>query len=420
MKRLFAFVILLAALGVLTKLAFKPGLPAARRKSESGAAATGQVGVSRTQDPLVDLAQRYSEGTAEERRLVARVAERFRQTAIAVERTDGLRGLRLLDRLDLEAVYLYEKHPSEFRRLRELMNDTAAADVLLHWREYFGLKRADDTDRAVLVSELAALSPRERRLAARYPAALPLFLADPSGTSELIEAFQNDDASLGEVLSVLSLISLEHGAADLRAAMRTIENHRELALDAFRQHGLEGFALVCLYAPVLDVLGTALPLEQSLILLRVNSQYVDELLLTHRPETVAGHLRHVGATGLVEAAAGSAEGLRLVVEYGDRGERALTSAGSDAADVVFGDFSDPVLRNQAVAALGARADGSGGAGQVRSRPRLSRDPAGPRRGGHPPGRSGRHRPGSSDSAAIERAQVVHRVARQAGAPGLRR
>ena len=125
-------------------------------------------------------------------------------------------GCGSLDRLDLEAVYLYEKHPSEFRRLRELMSDTAAADVLLHWREYFGLKRADDTDRAVLVSELAALSPRERRLAARYPAALPLLLADPSGTSELIEAFQNDNASLGEVLSVLSLISLEHGAADLR------------------------------------------------------------------------------------------------------------------------------------------------------------------------------------------------------------
>jgi hypothetical protein len=246
MKRIFALVILLAALGVLTKLAFKPGLTATRRESESGTATTGQVGVSHTDDPLVDLAQRYSEGTAEERALVARVAERFRQTAIAVERTDGLRGLRMLDRLDLEAVYLYEKHPSEFRRLRELMNDAAAADVLLHWREYFGLKRADDTDRAVLVSELAALSPRERRLAARYPAALPLILADPSGTSELIDAFQNDNASLGEVLSVLSLISLEHGAADLRAAMRTVENHRELALEAFRQHGLEGFALVCL------------------------------------------------------------------------------------------------------------------------------------------------------------------------------
>jgi hypothetical protein len=353
MKRIFALVILLAALGVLTKLAFKPGLPVARRESESGTAATGQVGVKPTKDPLVNLAQRYSEGTALERALVARVAERFRQTAIAVERTDGLRGLRLLDRLDLEAVYLYDKHPSEFRRLRELMSDAAAADVLLHWREYFGLKRADDTDRAVLVSELAALSPRERKLAARYPAALPLLLADPSGTSELIEAFQSDNASLGEALSVLSLISLEHGAADLRAATRTLENHRELALDAFRQHGLEGFALVCLYAPVLDALGTALPLEQSLILLRVNSQYLDELLLTHRPETVAGHLRHVGATGLVEAAAGSAEGLRLVVEYGDRGERALASAGSDAADVVFGDFSDPVLRDKAVTALGA-------------------------------------------------------------------
>ena len=94
------------------------------------------------------------------------------------------------------------------------------------------------------------------------------------------------------------------------------------------------------------------PLDQALILLRVNSDYVDELLRTHRPETVAGHLSHVAAAGLVEAVGGSPQALRLVVEFGERGERALAKAGPDAADVVFDDFADPVLRNQAAAALG--------------------------------------------------------------------
>ncbi len=73
--------------------------------------------------------------------------------------------------------------------------------------------------------------------------------------------------------------------------------------------------------------------------------------VTHRPETVAGHLRHVAAAGLTESAGGSSNALRLIVEYGGPGERALRKAGADAADVVFGDFSDPTLRRQAVAAL---------------------------------------------------------------------
>ena len=269
------------------------------------------------------------------------MADRFRQNAVAIDRTDGLRGLRLLDRLDLEAVYLYEKHPKEFRRLRDLLDDDVAADLLLHWREYFGLKRADDTDRSILVTELAELTPAQRRLAAQVVQHLPLILADPPGVGDLAESFHGDEKTLGEGLVVLSLISLEHGASDLRAALRTIENHRTLALEAFRQQGLEGFALVDLYGPVLEALGPALPLDQSLILLRVNSGYVDDLLLTHRPETVASHLSHVAAKGLVPAVGEVLTALRLVVEFGERGERALAKAGPDAGDVVFEDFTDP-------------------------------------------------------------------------------
>ncbi len=88
----------------------------------------------------------------------------------------------LLDRLDLEAIFLYEKHPAEFRRLRDCLGDDAAADLLLHWREYFGLKRADETDRGILIAEIARLSPiQQRGSRPRYPSVLPLILADPPG-----------------------------------------------------------------------------------------------------------------------------------------------------------------------------------------------------------------------------------------------
>ena len=283
--------------------------------------------------------------------MVARVSERFGRNAEAIERTDGLRGLVLLDRLDLEALFLYEKHPTEFRRLRDFLGGDAAADILLHWREYFGLKRADDTDRSILIAEITSLTPAQQRIAARHPSVLPVLLADPAGITQFIERSAGDEKTLADVLAVLCFVSLERGPSDLQAALRTFDQHPSLALEAFRRHGLEGFALVSLYGSVLEAMGSALPLDQSLILLRVNADYIDELLLTHRPETVAGHLRHVAAAGLTEEAGGSANALRLVVEYGGPGERALRKAGPDAADVVFGDFSDSTLRRQAVAAL---------------------------------------------------------------------
>src|SRR4051794_17321017 len=187
MKRTFAVVALLAALGVLIKLALKEEFPtggAAPVASESAAAGPARP------DAEAALLARYP--ASSDRQLVARTLRNFHHNAVEVERSDGLRGLALLDRLDIEALYLYQKYPQEFRRLRDCLTDDAAADLLLHWRAYFGLKRADDTDRAILVNEVARLSPAQRRAAARYPGALPLILADPAGVTELVERWAGD------------------------------------------------------------------------------------------------------------------------------------------------------------------------------------------------------------------------------------
>ena len=345
MKRTFAVVALLAALGVMFKLGLKETPRSDGERPGHGATVDGAI----ASDPEAELLARYPRPA--DRELVERTLQRYRHNALAIERTDGLRGLALLDRLDLEAIYLYEKYPNDFRRLRDCLTDDAAAELLLRWREYFGLKRADDTDRAILIAEIARLSPAQRRVAARFPNALPLVLADPAGVTELVERWSGDPQELVDVLVVLNFISLEHGAADLRKALRTFDDHGSLALKAFRLHGLDGFALVSLYGPVLEALGGAMPLDQALILLRVNSDTVDELLDSHSAETVAGHLRHVAAVGLVDAVGGGPNALRLVVEHGERGERALAEAGPDAAEVVYDEYSDASLRNQAVDAL---------------------------------------------------------------------
>jgi len=350
MKRTFAVVALLAALGVMAKLAVKPAAVAPRSDSEPAASAAPAVVETSAEDELI---ARYRTATDDDRALVARTLERYRQNAVAIERAGGLRGLKLLDRLDLEAIFLFEKHPGDFHRLRDALDDDddAAADLLLHWREYFGMKRADETDRKILIAELEALSPSQRRLASRFPSALPLILAEPEGVTELLAANEGDERTIADQLTILALIDLEGGAADIRAAVRTLEDRPILALDAFRQFGLEGFAMASLYGPVLDALGSSMPLDESLILLRVNADYVDELLDTHRPETVARHLARVKAAGLVKRVGDGPGALRLAVEYGTLGEKALANAGADAANLVYDEFTDPILRRQAVAAM---------------------------------------------------------------------
>jgi len=341
MKRTLAAIALLTALCVLFKLTVK------ERSLTGPEVRITEVIAATEADPEATLVAQYPAQAD----LVRRVYGEYRQNALAIERTDGLRGLTLLDKLGVEAIYLYERHPNDFRRLRDSLSDAAAADVLLHWREYFSLKHADDADRRVLIGEVARLTPAQRRLAAKYPNILPLLLTEPEGVASLVDRWTGEPSDLTDALALLGFISLEPGAADLRAALRTLDTQGPLALAAFRVQGLDGFAIASLYGPVLQELGQAMPLDKSLILLRVNSDYIDELLRTHRPETIAGHLRHVDAARLVEAVGGSPNALRLVVEHGPLGERALTLAGADAADVVYEDFNDAAMRNQAVAAL---------------------------------------------------------------------
>jgi hypothetical protein len=349
MKRTFAAVALLAALGVLCKLAWKDRGPAPAPASAPHAPATAAVEPASTVDEDAAFLARYP---GDDRALAERVLSTYHHNALAIERSDGRRGLVLLDRLGLEAVFLYEKYPTEFRRLRDSLTDDAAADLLLHWREYFALKQADEVDRGILVSEIATLRPAQRRAAAAYPHALPLVLAEPVGMTELIDRLRSRPDDLRDALVLLDLISLEPGAADLRAALRVLDAYGDLALDAFRRQGPEGFALVKLYGPVLEALGPDMELDDALILLRVNTDDVDRMLANGSPEAVAGHLRHVAGAGLTEAVGSSPHGLRLSAEFGPLGDRALKAAGAEAADIVFDDVPDrPLLRGQAVAAL---------------------------------------------------------------------
>ena len=216
MKRLLAATVLLSALAMLAKLAPKPtAVPdrsaTAQRPSSARLATETEAPHREEADAVAILTAKYQSAPARDRDLVVRVGERFGRNACAIQKSDGLRGLVLLDRLDIEAIFLYEKHPDEFRRLRESLGTDAAADVLLHWREYFGLKHADDADRTRLIAEVARLTPSQQKIAARFPAVLPLILAEPGGMSCAINRLKSDERALADALAILCFMSLEAG-----------------------------------------------------------------------------------------------------------------------------------------------------------------------------------------------------------------
>src|ERR1700678_3959223 len=122
MKRTIALAVLVAAVGVLIKLAFKPVGDGTHASIVPAAAARVSADhAEREPDPKTTLAAKYATEPPAVRELVARVTDKFGRTSQTVERTDGLAGLVLLDRLDLEAIFLYEKHPTEFHRLRDIL-----------------------------------------------------------------------------------------------------------------------------------------------------------------------------------------------------------------------------------------------------------------------------------------------------------
>src|SRR5262245_51757313 len=121
MKRTIAIAVFLVAIGVLAKLTLRSDRSALSRSSMTTTNDTSSTGTSPGRvehDPKFELLRKYQDKPLAVRELIARTTERFGHNALAIENSDGVRGLVLLDRMDLEALFLYEKHPADFRRLR--------------------------------------------------------------------------------------------------------------------------------------------------------------------------------------------------------------------------------------------------------------------------------------------------------------
>ena len=343
LRQALALVFLLGGISVFIKLANKQAKP------NLAIPAASQTSADSFQSKKLQLIAKYKDSL--DAALVARVLDKYAQTAVNLERTDGLRGLKLLDTLDLEAVYLYEKHPREFRRLCELVDDKAAARILLTWRDYLGLKRADDTDRALWIAELERLTPSQRALVEATPEILPLVMSEPEAVMNLIERISSDPNELRDALVALQVVSLKEGPRSLRKVIDAIDKHPKWALESFRRRGPEGLLVVALFGDVLESLNKEELLDDSLIALHVSADDVTEYLRTHSSESLAAHLRHLSAAGLLAKVADHPNALKLTLEFGPRGEAAIKATGGDAAEVVYTDYSDRLLRQQAVEAL---------------------------------------------------------------------
>ena len=76
--------------------------------------------------------------------------------------------------------------PLNFAGSRDFLGGDAAADLLLHWRKYFGLKQADDRDRGILIAEITNLTAAQKQIAAQYPSATPIDSGRSGGRNRVI------------------------------------------------------------------------------------------------------------------------------------------------------------------------------------------------------------------------------------------
>ena len=341
-KRFLALTFMLLGISVMLKLAKAPRPPATLPEVRES--------IDSYNNAKADLLYRYNSNPADND-LVKRVVGKFAQTAVNLEKTDGLRGLKLLDTLELEAVYLYENHPREFRRLCELVDEHAAAKILLTWRDYLALKRADDGDRAIWIAELERLTPSQRLVVEKTPELLPVMMSNPDALMELVEVLSGSETDLKDAFVALQVVSLREGSGSLNKSIQNLIKHPRWSLEAFRRRGPEGFLLMGLFGDVIENLGAENLLDDALIALHVGAIDAQEYLESHSPESLASHLRHLSATGLITRVANHPNALKLSLEFGNPGEKALKAAGADAAEVVYTDYSDRILRNKAVEAL---------------------------------------------------------------------
>jgi hypothetical protein len=345
-RRILAFSCLLAGLLVFGKLARHASRLEAPRDRPSQSDASD----STYQSEKARLTTKYA-ADSEASALLTRVLEKYAQTAVNLERTDGLRGLKLLDLMDLEALYLYERYPRDFRRLCELVDDRAAAKILLTWRDYLGLKRADEVDRSLWIAELERLSPSRRMLVEKIPELLPLMMSEPEAVAALVERMADEPQELRDAVVALQLVSLKEGPRSLRRVVDTLEKHPKWALEALRRRGPEGLLLVHLFGDVIERLGRDALLDDALVALHVACDDMQEYLKDHSPDTLASHIRHLSAAGLLMRTADHPNSLKMTLEFGELGERALRLAGADSAEVVYQVYTDPLLRRQAVESL---------------------------------------------------------------------
>ena len=122
------------------------------------------------------------------------MAERFGRNAQEIERTDGCAGWCCSTGWTSRRSSFTRSIPTNSAACATLLGGDAAADLLLHWREYFGLKRADDTDRSILIAQIANLTPAQQQAAARYPGAC--CRSDPGGSAGmtgLVERMTGDE-----------------------------------------------------------------------------------------------------------------------------------------------------------------------------------------------------------------------------------
>jgi hypothetical protein len=105
------------------------------------------------------------------------------------------------------------------------------------------------------------------------------------------------------------------------------------------------------YGGLIESIHHDLGLARSLMIVAAAYEDLDELSERHRTRTIADLILHLNDRGLLDVVAGTPNGLRLAIEFGSDGERALEVVGPGCVEIIYGQYAEGRCRNSAVQAI---------------------------------------------------------------------
>jgi len=290
------------------------------------------------------LIAKYSKHSA----VVERVLKEYYLNGYEMEKAHGLNGLLALDALGVDALFLNQRYPQVFGRALHSGGPESVQAVFTCWGPLLDIEGVKSPHVQRWLQVLASLERHQMDVLAKHPKALPAIAVSPEEVCRFLDGRSADadepflfiDYSRDPKGQVARLL------VGLRQAGRFTKDFGEIG-------GFPGLMLYCAHSSLLDTLVPKFGVLPSYAIVQANAASLSDLRDSYSSDEIVTALLPYSASNeknraVREALARSAFGIRLLLEFGDKGAGCLAATGPLGADLLYGSYGQTEELREAV------------------------------------------------------------------------